>query len=71
MLCVADIVMIREDWFVGYFVGNTLWLVAIGYYLYITFLGYNGEYSTYILIGLENYYRRKKIELKVNYLAIL
>lgn len=34
---------IRNDYY-GYlscFVGNTLWLVAVGYYIYITFLGYN------------------------------
>lgn len=44
---VADIVVINADWFVGYFVGNTMWLIAISYYLYITFLGYNGKfYST-------------------------
>ncbi|KAK2856904.1 hypothetical protein Q5P01_005639 [Channa striata] len=33
--------VINVDWFLGYFLGNTLWLIAIGYYLYITFLGYN------------------------------
>lgn len=38
---INHVVVINSDWFVGYFVGNTLWLVAIGYYLYITFLGYN------------------------------
>ncbi|KAK2166518.1 hypothetical protein LSH36_38g03043 [Paralvinella palmiformis] len=27
--------------FFGRFVGNTFWLVAIGYYIYITFLGYS------------------------------
>lgn len=42
-LCVADIVVIISDSFLGHFVGNTLWLIAIGYYLYITFLGYNGK----------------------------
>lgn len=36
-------VVINSDWFLGYFVGNTLWLIAIGYYLYITFLGYNSK----------------------------
>ncbi|KAK5847584.1 hypothetical protein PBY51_016701 [Eleginops maclovinus] len=34
-------VKINLDWFMGYFVGNTTWLIAISYYLYITFLGYN------------------------------
>uniref|UniRef100_A0A8C5P6T5 Unc-50 inner nuclear membrane RNA binding protein n=1 Tax=Leptobrachium leishanense TaxID=445787 RepID=A0A8C5P6T5_9ANUR len=29
------------SWFLGYLVGNTFWLVAIGYYIYITFLGYS------------------------------
>ncbi|XP_004575434.1 protein unc-50 homolog [Maylandia zebra] len=38
---INHLVMISSDWFLGYFVGNTLWLIAIGYYLYITFLGYN------------------------------
>ncbi|XP_073208683.1 protein unc-50 homolog isoform X1 [Lepidochelys kempii] len=27
--------------FMGYFVGNTVWLIAIGYYIYVTFLGYS------------------------------
>ncbi|XP_062384500.1 protein unc-50 homolog [Sardina pilchardus] len=38
---INHIVFINSDWFVGYFVGNTMWLIAIGYYVYITFLGYN------------------------------
>lgn len=42
-MCVSDVVVINSDWFLGYFVGNTLWLIAIGYYLYITFLGYSGK----------------------------
>lgn len=49
LFCVffLDLVMISSDWFLGYFVGNTLWLIAIGYYLYITFLGYNGKYPAH------------------------
>ena len=43
VLCVSDIVVINSEWFLGYFVGNTMWLIAISYYLYITFLGYNGK----------------------------
>lgn len=46
-VCFLDLVMISSDWFLGYFVGNTLWLIAIGYYLYITFLGYNGKYPAH------------------------
>lgn len=30
--------------FHSYFLGNTLWLIAIAYYIYITFLGYNCKY---------------------------
>lgn len=39
----TDVVVGSSDWFLGYFVGNTFWIIAIGYYIYITFLGYNGE----------------------------
>ncbi|KAG8586799.1 hypothetical protein GDO81_005484 [Engystomops pustulosus] len=35
--------VVLSDWFIGYFVGNTFWLIAIGYYIYITFLGYSGK----------------------------
>ncbi|KAF7214775.1 transcript variant X1 [Nothobranchius furzeri] len=41
LISISDVVVINSDWFLGYFVGNTLWMIAIGYYLYITFLGYN------------------------------
>lgn len=34
-------ILISQDWFISRFVGNTLWLIAIGYYIYITFLGYS------------------------------
>lgn len=33
--------LFSQDWFIARFLGNTLWLLAIGYYIYITFLGYN------------------------------
>ncbi|XP_068862168.1 LOW QUALITY PROTEIN: protein unc-50 homolog [Aphelocoma coerulescens] len=33
--------VIISDSVIGYFVGNTLWLIAIGYYIYVTFLGYS------------------------------
>ncbi|XP_076215412.1 protein unc-50 homolog isoform X1 [Aptenodytes patagonicus] len=33
--------VIISDSVIGYFVGNTLWLIAIGYYVYVTFLGYS------------------------------
>ncbi|KAL4112501.1 hypothetical protein QTP88_016273 [Uroleucon formosanum] len=34
-------IFLRHDWFLPLFIGNTLWFIAIGYYLYITFLGYS------------------------------
>lgn len=34
--------LISRDWFISTFIGNTIWLLALGYYIYITFLGYNG-----------------------------
>lgn len=34
-------VLFSQEWFVARLLGNTLWLLAIGYYVYITFLGYN------------------------------
>ena len=41
--------VINQDWFVGRLFGNTLWLIAIGYYIYITFLGYSGKYHIIII----------------------
>lgn len=53
LLCVPDIVVIKSDWFLGYFVGNTFWLVAISYYIYITFLGYNGKFPALLSCARE------------------
>ncbi|XP_058796566.1 protein unc-50 homolog [Phymastichus coffea] len=33
-------ILISHDYFLSRFVGNTFWLIAIAYYIYITFLGY-------------------------------
>ncbi|XP_055607582.1 protein unc-50 homolog [Uranotaenia lowii] len=33
--------LISHEWFVSTFIGNTIWLAALSYYIYITFLGYN------------------------------
>ncbi|ELV11548.1 Protein unc-50 like protein [Tupaia chinensis] len=41
--------VILTDTFIGYLVGNTLWLIAVGYYIYVTFLGYSEEKIPYIL----------------------
>jgi len=34
-------ILIEKDWFISTWFGNTLWLIALGYYIYITFLGYS------------------------------
>jgi len=33
--------IINKDWFVSALLGDSLWLVALSYYFYITFLGYS------------------------------
>ncbi|KAL5012944.1 hypothetical protein ScPMuIL_011495 [Solemya velum] len=33
--------VINKDWFFGCLFGNSLWLIAVGYYIYINFLGYS------------------------------
>lgn len=33
--------IINHEWFISIFLGNSLWLLAVSYYIYITFLGYN------------------------------
>ncbi|XP_019868528.1 protein unc-50 homolog [Aethina tumida] len=33
--------LISHDWFISRLLGNTFWLVAVLYYMYITFLGYS------------------------------
>ncbi|XP_033100327.1 protein unc-50 homolog, partial [Anneissia japonica] len=35
--------LISYDYFLSTLCGNSLWLVAMGYYVYITFLGYTGK----------------------------
>lgn len=35
------VVIINHDWFLSRLLGNTIWLLALCYYVYITFLGYN------------------------------
>ncbi|XP_030373500.1 protein unc-50 homolog [Scaptodrosophila lebanonensis] len=33
--------LISQSWFISRFLGNSFWLLAMSYYVYITFLGYN------------------------------
>jgi hypothetical protein len=37
--------LIARDYWVSNFCGNTMYLLAFGYYFVITFLGYNGAYQ--------------------------
>ncbi|KAA0203537.1 hypothetical protein HAZT_HAZT006737 [Hyalella azteca] len=36
-------VLLYDDTLLSVLLGNTLWLLALGYYIYITFLGYSSE----------------------------
>lgn len=42
--------LISQSWFISRFIGNTFWLLALGYYVYITFLGYNCKFFFYALL---------------------
>ena len=42
----------ERDWFISTMFGNTLWLVALSYYIYITFLGY----SSLNILNKTNYF---------------
>merc|ERR1712240_285322 len=44
--------LIERDWFISTMFGNTLWLVALSYYIYITFLGY----SSLNILNKTNYF---------------
>lgn len=43
-------VLFSQEWFLARFMGNTLWLLSIGYYIYITFLGYNCMFHTIFIV---------------------
>jgi len=44
--------LIEQEWFISTVFGNTLWLVALSYYVYITFLGY----SSLNILNRTNYF---------------
>lgn len=44
--------LIETDWFLSTLLGNSMWLVALGYYIYITFLGY----SSLNILNRTNYF---------------
>ena len=56
MLYIAQFFLMRvliKDIWICLFLGNTMYLIAIGYYCYITFLGYNGKlYLNYFGVNL-------------------
>lgn len=37
--------LISQTWFISRLLGNMFWLLALCYYVYITFLGYNCKYE--------------------------
>ncbi|XP_014674197.1 PREDICTED: protein unc-50 homolog isoform X2 [Priapulus caudatus] len=41
LIFLKHFIAVEPDWFLPKLFGNTLWLIAIGYYIYITFLGYS------------------------------
>lgn len=41
--------LIAQDYWVSNFFGNTMYLMALSYYFIITFLGYNGTCTGFIL----------------------
>ncbi|KAF2903983.1 hypothetical protein ILUMI_02193, partial [Ignelater luminosus] len=55
-LLVFTEVLLYYDWFLIMLIGNTFWLIAVSYYIYITFLGYNSlqvlKHATFLLIPL-------------------
>lgn len=40
-------VVIDHPLFISRFIGNSLWLIALVYYIYISFLGYSGELNLF------------------------
>lgn len=52
--------IINHEWFFSRFLGNTLWLAAVCYYVYITFLGYNCvphlKNTRFILLAMPVYF---------------
>ena len=57
----------ERDWFISTMFGNTLWLVALGYYIYITFLGY----SSLNILSRTNYFLAPLTVLAVLYILTL
>ena len=42
------LVIIDHPLFISRFIGNSLWLIALVYYIYISFLGYSGEFDAVV-----------------------
>jgi len=59
--------LIERDWFISTMFGNTLWLVALSYYSYITFLGY----SSLNILNRTNYFLAPLTILVVFYILSL
>eukprot|EP00092_Neocalanus_flemingeri_P038973 GFUD01042427.1.p1 GENE.GFUD01042427.1~~GFUD01042427.1.p1 ORF type:complete len:282 (-),score=52.56 GFUD01042427.1:74-919(-) len=59
--------LIERDWFISTMFGNTLWLVALSYYIYITFLGY----SSLNILSRTNYFLAPLTVLVMLYILTL
>jgi len=59
--------LIERDWFVSTMFGNSLWLIALSYYIYITFLGY----SSLNILSRTNYFLAPFTVLAVLYVVTL
>jgi len=59
--------LIESDWFLSTLLGNTMWLVALGYYIYITFLGY----SSLNILNRTNYFLAPLSLLLILYIVTL
>lgn len=49
-------VLFSQEWFVARLLGNALWLLATGYYIYITFLGYNCKWNDRMMTTFTMFY---------------
>jgi len=59
--------LIEREWFISTMFGNTLWLIALSYYIYITFLGY----SSLNILSKTNYFLSPLTILVVFYIFSL
>ena len=69
--CYCFSALINRTWFISTLVGNTFWLMALGYYVYITFLGYSGKYDVDVNHSLLRSNRTATMQAVFYFIAIL